>query len=318
MSGIQKIIYGTSYTELSENVTRVFNLPVVKCSISKFSNDEIKVVILDELKSDDRIFIFQTGASTKTFSINDIIIETLMIIDICKKSAIKNITLVMPYLPYSRQDKFHRNQESIAARLFANMLECAGISNIICIDLHSPQLEGFFNIPVKNVLMCNFLVDYIKHNILYTDDLSKLQSDYLLAAPDSGAAKNVENYSDQLQIDYITCMKERNYKVNNLIDKMCIVGSVNKIKNKQIIIIDDMCDTGSTILKCASLFMEHGAKSVISIFTHGILSGNAADRFNKSNDISKLYVCNTIDQTGGGINKICVIDIYAHLKQVIL
>ena len=315
-----KIISGTSHPYLAKQISDKLGISSCKCIIEKFSNTEIRIEILESIRNRD-IFIIQTGSYNmeENNSINDYLMETLITIDACKRSMAKTINLVMPCYPYARQDKKGGPREPITARLVANMLENAGIDRIIVMDLHTPQIQGFFNVPVDNLYSMPLVITYFRKNIFKKKTLQQIQNDYVLAAPDAGAIKRTLKFGKSMKLNTIFIHKDRSYEIANTINTMMIVGDPQRIRGKIVIILDDMCDTGSTLVKCCSLLIENGAKEVLCVVTHGILSGPAAKRINSCKQMSKMIVSNTLPQEKNQkiINKLEVFDISDLIKEVI-
>jgi len=315
-----KLISGTSHPKLSKKIADKLGVPLCNCIIEKFSNSEIRVEIMESIRNQD-IFIIQTGSynMNTNYSVNDYLMETLIIIDACKRSMAKTLTLIMPCYPYARQDKKSGPREPITASLIANLLENAGINRIIVMDLHTPQIQGFFNIPVDNIYSVSLVAKYFREHIFHDMTIEEIQEKYLLASPDAGSIKRTLKFASCMKLNTLFIHKERSYKLSNTVDNMMIVGNLDKIKDKIIIILDDMCDTCGTLLKCCSLLIENGAKEVICCVTHGILSGPAIKRINSCEQISKIIVSNTLPQDDNqkNIDKLCVFDISDLMKQVI-
>lgn len=315
-----KIISGTSHPELAKQISDKLGVQLCKCITEKFSNTEIRIEILESIRNKD-IFIVQTGSynTDENNSINDYLMETLITIDACKRSMAKTINLVMPCYPYARQDKKGGPREPITARLVANMLENAGIDRIIVMDLHAPQIQGFFNVPVDNLYSMPLVVKYFKENIFKNYNLQEIQDNYILAAPDAGAIKRTLKFGKSMKLNTIFIHKDRSYEVANTINTMIIVGDPKRIKGKTVIILDDMCDTGGTLAKCCSLLIENGAKEVLCVVTHGILSGPASKRINGCSQMSKMVVSNSLPQEKNQklISKLEVFDISDLIKEVI-
>ena len=164
-----KIISGTSHIDLAERISKHLDIPICECLLEKFSNTEIRVEIKENIRNED-VFIIQTGGYSDTYSINDYIMECLIIIDACKRSMTKSITLIMPCYPYARQDKKDESRAPISAKLIANLLEKAGINRLVVMDLHASQIQGFFDIPVDNIYSFHLVKDYLNTN--YFRDLT--------------------------------------------------------------------------------------------------------------------------------------------------
>lgn len=309
-----KIISGSSNKSLAKKISDHLNIPLCDCLLEKFSNTEIRVEINENIRNED-VFIIQTGGYNDDYSINDFIMECLIMIDACKRSMAKSITLIMPCYAYARQDKKDESRAPISAKLFANLLETAGINRLVVMDLHASQIQGFFDIPVDNIYSFPIMNEYFKNN--YFKDLTQkqIQEQYVLVSPDAGAIKRTLKFAKLMKLNAVFMHKERNYEISNTVDNMFIVGNPEALKNKTAIILDDMCDTGGTLVKCASLLKENGASNVICCVTHGILSGPAISRIQDSSAIDTMIVTNSMEQTD--FEKLKIIDVSSLLFKVI-
>jgi len=206
---------------------------------------------------------------------SDKIMQLNMAIDACKRAAAKEIIPIIPYFPYARQDKKDQARGSIGAKVIAEMIENRGATSLITLDLHADQIQGFFNIPVLHMEGKYIFDEYIMN---FSKD--KKNNDVVLCAPDAGAAKRVKGFRDRLRdkydLDLPIVMIDKTRKIANEVDEMVVIGEV---KDKHVIIIDDMCDTGGTLCKASDELIELGALSVEAIVTHGIFSGPAYERF---------------------------------------
>ena len=309
-----KILSGSSNMPLAKKISDHLNIPLCDCLLEKFSNTEIRVEIKENIRNED-VFIIQTGGYNDDYSINDFIMECLIMIDACKRSMAKSITLIMPCYAYARQDKKDESRAPISAKLFANLLETAGINRLVVMDLHASQIQGFFDIPVDNIYSFPIMNEYFKTN--YFKDLTQeqIQEQYVLVSPDAGAIKRTLKFAKLMKLNAVFMHKERNYEVSNTVDNMFIVGNPEALKNKIAIILDDMCDTGGTLVKCASLLKENGASNVICCVTHGILSGSAISRIQDSPAIDTMIVTNSMEQAD--FEKLKIIDVSSLLFKVI-
>ena len=290
-----KIITGSSNIKLGQKIASHLDVPVCECLLEKFSNTEIRVEIKDNIRNED-VFIIQTGGFNDSYSINDYIMECLIIIDACKRSMTKSITLICPCFPYARQDKKDESRAPISAKLLANLLEKSGINRLVVMDLHASQIQGFFDIPVDNIYSFPIIDTYFKKTYFKDLSLDEIQQKFVLVSPDAGAIKRTLKFAKLMKLKAIFMHKERNYQVSNTIDNMFIVGDPKDIEGKTAIILDDMCDTGGTLVKCATLLKENGANKVICCVTHGILSGPAIQRLRESPMITKMIVTNSLCQ----------------------
>lgn len=248
--------------------------------VYQFSNQETSVTIGESVRDED-VYIIQTGCGAD--AVNDFLMELLIMIDACKTASARRITAVIPNFPYARQDKKDKSRAPITAKLIANLLQTAGCDHVITMDLHASQIQGFFRIPVDNLYAEPSVLRYIKETIGLENAI--------LVSPDAGGAKRVASIADKLDLNFALIHKER--QKANEVSKMVLVGDVS---NKTCIVIDDMADTCGTLVKAADTLLENRAKEVISIVTHGIFSGSAEERLQKSK-LSKIVCTNTVPVT---------------------
>ncbi|ORZ41390.1 ribose-phosphate pyrophosphokinase [Catenaria anguillulae PL171] len=279
-----KIFAGNSHPELAQLIARRLGLPLGKCVVSKYSNEETSVTLGESVRDAD-VFLIQTGSGGTPHDSTSL--ETLIMINACKFASARRITAVMPCFPYARQDKKDKSRAPISAKLVANMLTVAGCDHVITMDLHASQIQGFFDIPVDNLYAEPCSLKYIRSSI------PDYESKAIIVSPDAGGAKRATAIADRLGIDFALIHKER--KVANQVARMVLVGSV---KDKIAILVDGtsayyMADTCGTLAKAAETLVANGAAAVYAIVTHGILSGNALDIINKS-PLTKVVVTNTI------------------------
>ena len=289
------LLSGNSNVLLSEKISKYLNIKLCNRKIAKFSNTEIKINICENIRNKD-VFIVQTGTNDYDNSINDYIMETLLLIDACKRSMANTINLIMPCYPYARQDKKENSREPISAKLFANMLTTAGITRLIVMDLHASQIQGFFDIPVDNIYSLRLVIQYINKDLFNNMSIEDKQKKYIVVSPDAGATKRTLKFAEHMHLNTIIMHKQRNYEKENTIDNTILIGDNTNLKNKTAIICDDMCDTGGTLIKVVENLELHGIKNVIVIITHGIFSGKCIERFQNCKIISKIIVSDTICQ----------------------
>jgi len=307
-----RIISGSSHKLLAKKISELTKISMIECECYQFANKEINVSIKDNIRNKD-IFLIQTGCSLKGLSINDLLMETMILIDACKRSAVNSITLIMPHYPYSRQDKKNESRAPITAKLVANMLTTAGIDRLIIMDLHASQIQGFFDIPVDNLYFVNLVTNFIRDTIIKNEN-----DDYVVISPDEGAIKRNMVLSQKLTLPLGIMHKQRDYSKINTVEQSVLIFD-KSIKNKTVIICDDMCDTGGSLISAVNSIVEQGAKDVICIITHSILSGPAIDRLNSCDFIKKVIVSNSIDQTEHckKCEKLIIFDISITLTEII-
>lgn len=270
-----KIATGRSNPELSNRVANCLGLELTPTKISNFSDGEIWVKFEENVRGVD-LFIIQS-----TFPPADNIFELLMLIDAAKRASAKRVTAVIPYYGYARQDRKDQPRVSITARLVANLLERAGADRVITLDLHSSQIQGFFDIPLDNLYASPVLVSVARK--LGLDNIA-------VAAPDLGSVKTARAYAQKLDNANLLVVDKRRPKHNEA-EITTIIGDA---KDKNVFIVDDMMDTGTTFIKCAEAMKNLGAKSVYGICVHPVLSGNAIEKLEKSDAVNQIYVTDTI------------------------
>lgn len=287
-----KIFSGTGSQELAQKIAQRFGAPIGKVNIQRFSDGEIQPVFLESVRG-DYVFLVQS-----TFAPTDNLMEMLLMIDAAKRASAYKIIAVVPYYGYARQDRKDKPRVAIGAKLIATLLESAGANRVITMDLHAAQIQGFFDVPVDHLDSSAIFIPYI-------NDL-KLQN-LAFAAPDVGSTNRVREIASYFNAEMVICDKHR--KRANEIASMVVIGDVT---GKDIILVDDICDTGGTLAKAAGLLKEKGARSVRAMITHPVLSGNAYANIENS-VLEELVVCDTIPlkQESAKIKVISVADLFA-------
>lgn len=311
------LLSGRSNTALAGSVSDVLKKSLFDVDLSQFANTEIDVRLGHSVRGQN-IFIIQTGSAFDGRSINDHLIELCMMIDACKRSSAKSVTVIVPCYPYSRSDKKdHRGP--IGAKLVANLLIASGATRIIATDLHSGQIQAFADIAFDNLYCVKPLLSTLKKTIFSEVPLDSLNDHFVLVSPDAGGLKRIVNYSKILKMNYVTLHKQRNYVAHNTVDSSILIGDPSLIAGKTAIMIDDMIDTCGTMIKGTQELISHGVKNVILMATHGILSDPAIERINACPDIIKVIVTNSIDQTKNieMCPKLIVVDLGPFLADVI-
>ncbi|MFP5220127.1 MAG: ribose-phosphate diphosphokinase [Actinomycetes bacterium] len=269
---------GRAYPELTAEVGQHLGVAPVPTSAYDFANGEIFVRFGESVRGSDAFVVQSITAPVNTW-----IMETLLMVDALKRASAKRITVVLPFYPYARQDKKHRGREPISARLIADMLETAGADRIMTVDLHTAQIQGFFDGPVDHLFALPLLADHVSERWRSTSDL-------VVVSPDAGRVRVAERWTDRLGCGLAIIHKRRDPNVPNEVKVGEVVGEV---RGKTCILVDDMIDTGGTITKAAELLFENGAQDVVVTATHGVLSGAAVDRL-KNSRISEVVVTNTL------------------------
>lgn len=299
------LISGTSNYKLSHNIANYLEVDLVKCELGKFKNGEISIDIKNNIRTKD-IVIIQSGYNNYiNVNVNDIIIETILLIDACRRSSAKTITLILPCYPYARQDRKDSSRVPISASILARMFEEAGVTRVVSLDLHSPQIQGFFKCPVDNLYSIKVVEKQLYK--MYNGNYSNL----VFVAPDAGAAKRTFSFAKQMGVKTCIMHKERDYSNGGEISKTVIVCNSKEPEKKTAIIIDDIIDSGGTFMKACEQLINYGFKEVIGIISHGYLTRDAIKNINNSKYIKKIIVTNSICQNKNikESNKIVVIDI---------
>jgi len=268
---------GRAYPELALEVAAHLGVDVVPTSAYDFANGEIFVRFEESVRGSDA-FVLQSI----TTPVNTWLMETLLMVDALKRASAKRITVVLPFYPYARQDKKHRGREPISARLVADLFKAAGAHRLMTVDLHTAQIQGFFDGPVDHLFALPLLADYVEAN-WGTNEL-------VVVSPDAGRVRVAERWTDRLATGLAIIHKRRDPNVPNEIKVGEVVGDV---REKTCVLVDDMIDTGGTITKAAELLFENGAADVIVTATHGVLSGAAVDRL-KNSRIREVVVTGTL------------------------
>jgi len=273
-----KILAGTSNLKLCRDIASKLKLKLVNTNIKRFQDNEIYVEINENIRGNS-IFVIQSTSNPA----NDNLMELLICIDALRRSSAKNITAVIPYFGYARQDRKVVPRTAISAKLVSNLITKAGANRILSVDLHAGQIQGFFDIPVDNLFATPIFARHIKKNIK-TNNL-------ICVAPDVGGVERTRALSRRINVGIAIIDKRRPAPGKS--EVMNIVGDV---KNKTCVIVDDIIDSGGTIVNATKALKDKGAKEVYVYITHAVLSGSAIDKIKKS-QIKKLVITDTIDNS---------------------
>lgn len=277
MESNAKIFSGTGSQYLAEKIARKFGEPLGKVNIQRFSDGEIYVEFKESIRG-RFVFLIQS-----TYAPSDNLMEMLLMIDAAKRASAYKVIAVIPYYGLARQDRKDRPRVAIGSKLVANMLTAAGADRVITMDLHAPQIQGYFDIPVDHLDSSAIFIPYIENLKL---------ANLTFAAPDVGSANRIREIATYFECEMVICDKHR--KRANEIASMVVIGDVT---DRDVVLIDDICDTGGTLCKSAALMKDNGARSVRALCTHPVLSGKAYENIQNS-VLEELVVCDTIPLRG--------------------
>lgn len=271
-----KIFSGTNSRYMAEEICKDLGVKLGEMNIQRFADGEFGVSFEESIRGCE-VYLVQS-----TFPNSDNLMELLLMIDAAKRASAKSIAAVMPYFGWARQDRKDKPRVSIAAKLVADLLMAAGVDRVITMDLHADQIQGFFDVPVDHLYASSVFIPYIQSLNL---------PDLVMATPDVGGAKRANNYAKYLNVPLVLCHKQR--AKANVVESMTVIGDV---KDKNVVLIDDMVDTAGTITKAADIMLKAGAKSVRALASHAIMSDPATQRVNDSG-LTEMIFTNSIPYT---------------------
>ena len=295
-----KILSGTSNPKLSREISKLLKLKLVNTNIKRFSDGEIYIEINENIRGNS-VFVIQSTSNPA----NDNLMELLLCIDALRRSSAKNITAVIPYYGYARQDRKVVPRTSISAKVVANLITNAGASRVVTVDLHAGQIQGFFDMPVDNLFTTPLFARYIK---------KKLKNKKLICvSPDVGGVQRTRGLATKIKADLAIIDKRRPKP-----GKSQVMNIIGDVKGKTCIIVDDIIDSGGTIVNAVDALKKSGATEVYVFITHAVLSGDATNKIKKSK-IKKLIITDTIDnsQKIKNNNKIEVLSISSLMAEAI-
>ena len=272
-----KIFTANSNPAVAEQIAKELGLPMGKSNVITFSDGEISVSIQESVRGSD-VFVVQSTSQP----VNDNLMELLIMIDAFKRASAGRITAVIPYFGYARQDRKAKARDPISAKLVADLITTAGADRVLTMDLHAAQIQGFFDIPVDHLLGVPILVPH------FIERFSDCKEDFVVVSPDLGSVTRARNFAARFDAPLAIVDKRR--QKANVSEVMNIIGEV---KNKRVILVDDMIDTAGTLCNAAAAIMDNGAKEVYACATHGVLSGPAIDRI-KNSVLKELVLLDTI------------------------
>jgi ribose-phosphate pyrophosphokinase len=285
---------GSSHPELADEVGKHLGVNLGDVEVNHFADGEIYARFLTSVRGAD-VFIVQTHAKP----VNENIVETLIMVDALKRASASRITVVLPYFPYSRQDKKHLAREPITAKLMADLFNAAGANRVMSVDLHAGQIQGFFDVPFDHLTALPLLVEAVRNEV---------GSDVVVVAPDAGEVKDAEKFRRKLGPDagLAIAHKRRDPTVH---DEVSGIGVVGEVSGRVCVLVDDSISTGSTLVAAAQILVESGATKVLAAATHAVLSGDATERL-QSSPLSKVIVTNTLPiPPEKGFSKLAVVSV---------
>ena len=287
-----KLFSGIATEDLANKIATAYGQPLGKLVHYRFSDGELQASYEESIRGHS-VFIMQS-----TMPPADNLMELLLLIDAAKRASARQIVAVLPYFGYARQDRKDQPRVAIGAKLVADMLAVAGATRVMTMDLHADQIQGFFNVPVDHLYASTIFLPYLKK--LNIENLT-------IAAPDMGGSKRANCYAKHLKADIVICYKQR--AKANVIESMTAIG---EIEGRNIVLVDDLVDTGGTLCKAADMMMERGALSVRAICTHPVLSGKAYENIQNSK-LTELIVTDTIPlkEQSSKIKVLTVSDLFA-------
>ncbi|WP_436793169.1 ribose-phosphate diphosphokinase [Actinospongicola halichondriae] len=273
------LLSGRTHLPLAEEIAEVLGETLGEPNLAEFANGEIHCKFGENVRGSD-VFIIQSHSSIDGMSINDSLMEQMIMIDAARRASAKRITAVCPFYGYARQDRKAEGREPITAKLVADLFKAAGATRLVSIDLHSGQIQGFFDGPV----------DHLQARPVLIDAMRQLGDDLVVVSPDAGRVKVAEQYANELHADLAIVHKRRVKGAKNSVEAKDVVGEV---EGRCCVLIDDMIDTAGTMCAAAEQLVEHGASEVHAATTHAVLSGPAVDRI-KNSPIGRLIATNTL------------------------
>ncbi len=293
---VVSIFSGRATRYLADKIAEYYGSPLGTCNVTVFSDGEFQPGFEENLRGKD-VFLIQS-----TFPPTENLMELLMMVDAAKRASARRIIAVIPYFGFARQDRKDRPRISIAAKLVANLLQVAGATRVITMDIHADQIQGFFDIPVDNLYASKIFVPYINSLNL---------KDPIMASPDAGGTRRASSYAKMLDTVFCICHKQRSKP--NEIEKMILIGDV---QDRDVILIDDIIDTAGTITRAGQLLKDNGARSVRAFATHAIFSGSAMEKIDNS-VFDEVVVTDTIPLVPNPSKKIHVLSTAELLAEVI-
>ena len=275
-----QLLTGRTHPQLAAEIAGHLGVELGETNLADFANSEMNCRFGESVRGSD-VFIVQSHSMAGASSINDSLMEQWIMIDAAKRASAKRITAVCPYYGYSRQDRKSQGREPITAKLVADLLKAAGANRVVSVDLHSGQIQGFFDGPFDHLTAMPVLVDHLR---------LQLEGDVVVVAPDAGRIKAAERFSRHMSCDMASVYKRRTRGVAHQVEALAVMGEV---AGRRCVIVDDMIDTAGTVVAAADQLKSHGATEVWAVATHGVFSGPAVDRL-KNSVIDRVVITDTL------------------------
>jgi ribose-phosphate pyrophosphokinase len=292
------VFTGGSNLKLAKKVCEYLNMPLGKADISHFPDGELDIKLLEDVRGTDAYVIQPTSPP-----VNEHLMELLILIDCLRRASAERITAVIPYFGYARQDRKAEGRVPISAKLVANLITAAGAHRALAVDLHAAQIQGFFDIPVDHLYAAPVLVDYFKR--LDIPDLT-------VVSPDVGGIKMARAYAKRLAADLAICDKRRSGPTET--EVMHVIGEV---KDRNVVLVDDMISTGTSITEAARVCKKHGARDIYICATHPVFAGKAVEKMQKDKNLKEVVVCDTVPVEGKEFQTLRVLSIANLLGEAI-
>lgn len=273
------LMSGRASLDLSESIAKHLGISLLEVNLSDFASGEVHCRFGESVRGGD-VFIIQSHAAFDNFSVNDTIIEHLVMVDAAKRASAKRVTAVCPFFGYARQDRKSSGREPISAKLMADLFAKAGASRMVSVDLHSGQTQGYYDGPWDHLTAMPALIDYLR----------QFKGDLTVVSPDAGRVRVAERYSMALDAELAFVYKRRSKETKNSVQALGIIGEV---EGRTCVLVDDMIDTGGTIVSAAQMIKDFGAKEVFTVATHGVFSGAAVENLTNS-VLSRVVVTDTL------------------------
>lgn len=313
-----RLIAGRSNPELSKLISEKLGVPLTPVDYKEFGNTETYVRIGQSLRKKN-VYIIQTGGSYEGRSINDHIMELYQLIDACKRSGTKSISVVLPTFPYARSDKKDASHQAIMSSFICQQLTALGVTRIISLDLHNASIQAFTDISFDNLYAIKLHIAHLKDTIFKGLTQEEINKQFVLCAPDAGSIKRTEFYAKKLGMSHVIMHKHRDHTQTSVILNSQLIGDSELLRDRYVLVPDDMIDTAGTLCAAGDELSKYGIKGMIIVVSHGVFSSPAFERINQTDMITQVIVTNTLPQSLNlqKTKKLQVVDTSGLLAEVI-